>query len=202
MDQEKIGKFIAEQRKKNNLTQAQLAEKLGISDRAISKWENGKSMPDSSIMIELCKILNITTTDLLIGEKLEGGDSAFKSQELLLKMSEEVAQKNKIIWTNMWVIMTICLIAFLGGAFVVAQFMEEGVWQLVAILTLVILFIIPCFYALKLEVSVGAYQCKICGEKIEPTYNEALWAMHMGTTRFLKCPKCKKRCWCKKVLKK
>ena len=71
MDQIKIGKFIAEQRKKNNLTQMQLAEKLNITDRAISKWENGKAMPDSSIMLELCKELKITVNELLSGEVLE-----------------------------------------------------------------------------------------------------------------------------------
>ena len=115
---------------------------MDISDRAVSKWENGKSMPDSSLMIELCKILNITTTDLLVGEIVEE-ERDEKNQKVLVKMLEEIEQKNKIIWTNMWVIMTICLIAFLGGTIAVAQFMEEGVWQLVAILTLVILFIIP-----------------------------------------------------------
>ena len=65
MDQVKIGKFIAECRKKNNLTQLQLAEKLGITDRAVSKWENGKAMPDSAIMLDLCKILKISVKDLL-----------------------------------------------------------------------------------------------------------------------------------------
>ena len=68
MDQIKIGKFISECRKKQNLTQSQLAEKLFITDRAISKWENGRAMPDSSIMLKLCEILNITVNDLLNGE--------------------------------------------------------------------------------------------------------------------------------------
>ena len=71
MDQIKIGKFIAECRKKNNLTQMQLAEKLNITDRAISKWENGKSMPDSSIMLELCNELKISVNELLSGEMIE-----------------------------------------------------------------------------------------------------------------------------------
>ena len=65
MNQIKIGKFIAECRKKQNLTQSQLAEKLGITDRAISKWENGRAMPDSSLMLDLCSILNISVNDLL-----------------------------------------------------------------------------------------------------------------------------------------
>lgn len=70
MNQEEIGKFIAKCRKGKNLTQAQLAEKLNITDRAVSKWENGKSMPDSSIMLELCEILGITVNELLSGEKI------------------------------------------------------------------------------------------------------------------------------------
>ena len=68
MDQIKIGKFIAERRKNKNLTQMQLAEKLGITDRAVSKWENGKAMPDSAIMLELCDTLEISVNDLLHGE--------------------------------------------------------------------------------------------------------------------------------------
>ena len=68
MDQVKIGKFIAECRKKNMLTQMQLAEKLNITDRAVSKWETGKAMPDTSIMLELCDILGISVNDLLSGE--------------------------------------------------------------------------------------------------------------------------------------
>lgn len=68
MDQIKIGKFISECRKREKLTQAQLAEKMNITDRAISKWETGRALPDSSIMLELCDILKITVNDLLCGE--------------------------------------------------------------------------------------------------------------------------------------
>lgn len=71
MDQIKIGAFIAACRKEQKLTQAQLAEKLNITDRAVSKWENGKSMPDSSIMLELCEILGIKVNELLSGERMD-----------------------------------------------------------------------------------------------------------------------------------
>lgn len=77
MNQVKIGKFIAECRKKNNLTQMQLAEKLNITDRAISKWENGKAMPDSSIMLDLCAELKISVNELLRGEVLERSCQVF-----------------------------------------------------------------------------------------------------------------------------
>ena len=202
MNQIKIGRFIAECRKKNNLTQMQLAERLGITDRAISKWENGKSMPDSSIMLDLCKELKITVNELLSGEKINMENNNQKNEQLLLDMAKEVEQKNKIIWTSMWVIMIVSMTALLAGIFLSAFLIPEGPWQLVAILGICIVFLIPCFYALKLEVSVGAYKCKNCGHDIVPTYSEALWAMHRGTTRHLKCPNCQKRTWCKKVIKK
>ncbi len=202
MDQIKIGKFIAECRKKASLTQMQLAEKLNITDRAVSKWETGKAMPDSSTMLELCDILKITVNDLLCGEKINMENSNQKNEQLLLDMAKELEKKNKTIWTSMWVIMTVSMIALFSGISIAAFLMPEGVWQIVTVLALCVVFLIPCFYALKLEVSVGAYKCKNCGHEIVPTYFEALWAMHSGFTRYLKCPKCNRRTWCKKVLKK
>ena len=202
MDQIKIGKFIAECRKKEGMTQMQLAEKLNITDRAVSKWETGKALPDSSIMLALCGILKITVNDLLSGEEISMENSNQKNEQLLLDMAKELEQKNKTIWTSMWAIMVVSIIALLAGVLVAALVIPEGVWQLVTVLGVCIVFLIPCFYALKLEVSVGAYKCKNCGHEIVPTYTQALNAMHMGTTRFLKCPKCNKRTWCKKVWKK
>lgn len=202
MDQIKIGKFIAECRKEKKLTQAQLAERLGITDKAVSKWERGLSLPDSSIMLELCTLLDITVNELLSGEEISVENQNQKNEELLLEMSKELERKNKTIWNTMWVIMGVCMLGLFAGLFAVARFMQEGPWMLVAILGLCVVFLIPCFYALKLEVSVGAYKCRNCGHEIVPTYKEALGAMHMGTTRYLKCPACGKRTWCKKVIKK
>ena len=202
MDQLKIGRFIAECRKGEGLTQVQLAEKLGITDKAISKWERGVAMPDTSIMLELCSILNISVNELLSGERITMENKNEKNEQLMLDMAKELERKNKTIWTAMWAIMIVSMIGLFAGLAIVALLMPEGIWQLVAIIGLCIVFLIPCFYALKLEVSVGAYKCKKCGHEIVPTYSEALWAMHNGTTRYLKCPKCQKRTWCKKVLNK
>ncbi len=202
MDQLKIGKFIAGCRKEQGFTQMQLAEQLGITDKAISKWERGVAMPDTSLMLELCELLNITVNELLCGEKISMENNERKNEQLMLDMAKELEQKTKVIWRSMWIIMWVSIIALLAGCFAVAFFVPEGVWQLVAIVAIVVVFLIPCFYALKLEVSVGAYKCKECGHEIVPTYTEALNAMHMGTTRYLKCPTCGRRRWCKKVLKK
>ena len=93
MDQIKIGKFIAECRKKNNLTQMQLAEKLNITDRAISKWENGKSMPDTGVMLDLCNELKISVNELLSGEMIDMEDKNKKQEQILLDMAKEIEQK-------------------------------------------------------------------------------------------------------------
>ena len=201
MDQIKIGKFISERRKNVSLTQVQLAEKLGITDKAVSKWERGIAMPDTSIMLELCEILGISVNELLSGEKIEMSNNDQKNEQILIDMAKEIEKKSKTIWASMWIIMGVSMIALLGGLAVSAFLIPEGVWQLVTILGICILFTIPCFYALKLEISVGAYKCKNCGHEIVPTYMQALNAMHRGTTRYLKCPECGKRSWCKKVLK-
>ncbi|MBR5473468.1 MAG: helix-turn-helix domain-containing protein [Clostridia bacterium] len=202
MDQIKIGKFIAERRKHKNLTQLQLSEKIGITDKAISKWERGIAMPDTSIMLQLCAILEISVNELLRGEKIEMENNNQQNEQLLLELAKEIERKNKTIWTSMWAIMIVSIIGLLASISAAAFLIPEGVWQLVAILGATVVFLIPCFYALKLEVSVGAYKCKNCGYEIVPTYKEALNAMHMGTTRYLKCPNCNKRTWCKKVIKK
>ncbi len=202
MDQTKTGKFIAECRKAKGLTQFQLAEKLNITDRAVSKWERGICLPDSSLMLTLCDILGISVNDLLSGEKLTMENNNEKNEQLLLDMAKELEKKNKTIWSSMWAIMIVSMTALLAGCFIAGFLIHEEMSQLITVIILCVVFLPPCFYALKLEVSVGAYKCKNCGHEIVPSYSEALWAMHRGTTRHLKCPKCNKRTWCKKVINK
>ena len=95
MNQIKIGKFIASCRKEQGMTQAVLAEKLGISDRAVSKWETGKSMPDSGIMLELCELLKINVNELLSGERIMIESYDKRAEENLLEMKREIEEKNR-----------------------------------------------------------------------------------------------------------
>ena len=88
MDQIKIGKFIGEQRKMHNLTQSELSEKLGITDRAISKWERGICLPDAGLMLDLCKILEISVNELLTGKKY------------LLKPTQKSWKKTLLKWLH------------------------------------------------------------------------------------------------------
>ena len=120
----------------------------------------------------------------------------------LPEIEKELEKKDKMIWTSMWVIMIVSIAALIAGIFIASFLIPEGVWQFVAILCICIVFLIPCFYALKLEISVGVYKCRNCGHGFVPTYTQALNAMHIGTTRYLRCPRCNKRTWCRKVIKK
>ena len=95
MDQVKIGKFIAECRKEKNLTQSQLAERLGVSDRAVSKWENGRSMPDSSIMLELCDEIGINMNELFSGRRIDMENYKEIAENNLLQMKRNEEQNNK-----------------------------------------------------------------------------------------------------------
>ena len=201
MDYNKIGNFIATERKAKKLTQAKLAEKVFVSEKTVSKWENGKGVPDTNSLPKLCEILGVSLNELLSGEKLITENNYQKNEQLLLKLAKELERKNKIIWKSMWIIMIVSMVAMFTGIFLTAFLIPEGIWQIVSVLCILVVFFIPCFYALKLEVSVGAYKCKNCGCEIVPTYSQALCAMHRGTTRYLKCPNCKKRTWCKKVIK-
>lgn len=100
MNQADTGKFIADCRKEKGLTQAQLAERLGITDRAVSKWETGKCMPDSSIMLELCQILDISVNELLSGERIKMDTYAEKVDQNLIELKrrdENHMTKNTII---------------------------------------------------------------------------------------------------------
>ena len=201
MDYNKIGNFIATERKNKKLTQAKLAEKLFVSEKTVSKWENGNGIPDTNSLPKLCEIFEVSLNELLSGERFIANTNNQKDEQLLLNMTKELEDKNKIIWKSMWVIMLTSIIALLSGVSIAAFLVPEGAWQFIVIIGIAVVFLIPCFYALKLEVSVGAYKCKKCGCEIVPTYSEALKAMHMGTTRYLKCPNCKKRSWCKKIVK-
>lgn len=94
MNQEKIGKFIAKKRKEKKLTQNELAEKLGVTDRSISNWENGKNMPDLSLFKPLCDILEISINELLSGEKIDNKDYANKFEENIINTIDYVDKKN------------------------------------------------------------------------------------------------------------
>ena len=202
MDQVKIGKFIAECRKKANLTQMQLAEKLNITDRAISKWETGKSLPDSSIMLGLCDVLSISVNDLLCGEVVTMVNYNKELENNFLEMIKQKEQADKRLLSVEVFIGITATIALFALIFV-AAFIQMETWLKISLIVFgFILFLAGCFYALRIEQVAGYYECKHCKYRYVPTYKAVNMAMHMGRTRYMRCPQCEKKSWQKKVLSK
>lgn len=202
MDQIKIGKFIAECRKKKNLTQAQLAEKMNVTDRAISKWETGKAMPDSGIMPKLCNILGINVNELLCGEKIDIEQKEEQLNELIFKMSTNEERYHKRLLYSAGIIVVTSLVALICLITLISLLIPECGFQDFMIMMSVILFIIPCIIALKYKVETGYYECKNCQHMFVPKYKEIILLMQTPTRRLLKCTKCGKWTWCKKITKK
>ena len=202
MDQVTIGRFIAECRKKNNLTQMQLAERLNITDRAVSKWENGRSLPDSSIMLDLCRELGITVNDLLYGEVITMENINEKHEKQLLELIKQKEEADKRLLL-VEIIIGIFAIAVMLGLCVIAAYAPIEDWLRI---TLIIIGFVPVLvltpFMLKIEQTAGYYECKECHHKYIPAYKSVFVSMHMGRTRYMKCPECGKRSWQKKVISK
>ncbi len=200
MDQIKIGKFIAECRKKVNLTQMQLAEILGITDRAISKWETGKSMPDASIMLQLCGVLGITVNDLLSGEVVAMDRYNKELEHNLLEIVSQKQRADKRLLTAEVFIGSTATAVLLIFIFL-AAFVKMELWLRISLIVFgFVLFLAGCFYALRIEQVAGYYACRECGHRYVPTYKAVNSAPHMGRTRYMRCPECGKKSWQKKVL--
>lgn len=202
MDQIKIGKFIADCRKKQNLTQMQLAERLNITDRAVSKWETGKSMPDSAIMLDLCELLNISVNDLLCGEVVTMDHYKNEMEKNLLEMVKQKEESDKKLLSLEILIGILSMIVLLGFTFIAAFLQMEDWLRVVLIVVGFVVCLIGVGFAIRIEQTAGYYQCAKCGHKYVPTYNSVLWALHYGRTRYMSCPHCGKRSWQKKVLTK
>ena len=202
MNQVKIGKFIASKRKEQGLTQLQLAEKLGITDRAVSKWETGKSLPDASLMPELCKLLKITINDLLCGEVVSVENYNEKAEKALLEMVKKEEMQNKKLMMYENVIGFSSTLSFLIQVFVAVFFVKNTTAQILLFILAFAFLIVGVSFALKIEAETGYYECQKCHNKYVPKYSSVYFAMHLGTTRYMKCPKCGKKSWQKIVMSK
>ena len=204
MDQIKIGKFIKEKRKEKKITQDELAEKIGVSNRAISKWENGNCMPDSGIILELCKILGITINDLFHGEVIDKKDNERKFEKYLLEIYKQKEDGDKKL-LNFEIIFGVIsmvfsfLIIFISVFLVEYKGINENDMFFVIIPTLVYIVVL-CIVLLKIEQVAGYFECSKCHHKYVPKFWPVFWAMHMGRTRYMKCPKCGKWVWSKKIV--
>ena len=199
LNQNALGEVIRRYRKQKGMTQDALAQELNVTAQSVSKWETGRSLPDASIMLDLCAVLGITVNDLLSGEVIMEN----YNKEMEKKIVELVKQKeesDRRLLTLEWVIGIFSIIMLIIPV-MLAGLLTIPEWQRVV---LIFAGLIPCIigicFAIRIEQVAGYYQCKHCGHKYVPTYKAVTMAMHMGRTRYMRCPECHKKSWQKKVI--
>ena len=202
MDQIKIGRFIAAKRKEQKMTQVQLAEKLGITDRAVSKWETGKSLPDASIMLQLCGYLRITVNDLLSGEVVSMESYNEKTEKNLIEVIRQKEEADKRLLTIEIVIGLLSTAFLFTMVAVAALFQMQDSIRFLLIGIGFVQFLVAMTFAIRIEQTAGYYVCAKCGHRYIPTFGSVNMAMHFGRTRYMKCPECNKKSWQKKVISK
>lgn len=202
MDQIKIGKFISLKRREKNITQCELAEMLGISDRAISKWENGVCMPDVSNIPKLCNILGITINDLFSGYVVDMKEIDKQMENNLLELAKQKEEADKKL-LRAETFMTLVTIVFYVALVLMTSFIDiPDILRILIIVPATIIVFLVCLLAIRIEQVAGYYECPDCNYKYIPSYKSVLMATHVGRTRKMVCPKCKNKSWQKKITTK
>ena len=175
----------------------------GITDRAVSKWENGKSMPDASIMLELCGLLKINVNELLMGEHVAMENYKEIAEQNLIEMRKQEELANKRLMSAEYFLVTLAVIASLAMIIIGILLAAENWIAAIVLCSLGALIIISAIvYGLKIEHEAGYYECPECKERYVPSLKAVVLAPHYGTTRKMRCPHCNKRGYHKKVMTK
>lgn len=201
MDQVKIGRFIQTMRKEQSLTQRQLADKLNISDKTVSKWETGKGMPEISLMLSLCELLRINVNELLSGEKITQADYQKKAEENMMNLIKEKEEsKKKIILSVIIMLITVVSVVLL---ILLAGLLDMSLALRICIITAaIIIMVLGTGAACVLDREAGVFECRKCKARFVPTMKAYIMGPHTLTTRYLKCPECGESSYCKRRLSK
>lgn len=201
MDQNKTGKFIAGERKRKALTQKQLAEMLGISDKTISKWERGGGFPEVSLLLPLCRELDITVNELLAGERVAEEDYKKKAEENMMNLVKEAQESRKKIILSALVAALAILAAL--PLVVVAGALEMETWLRCLLIGIgLVVVVLGIIIACVLDRDAGAFECPECHEWFVPEMGAYIMGPHTITKRKLRCPKCGAVKYCRHVLTK
>lgn len=201
MDQIKTGKFIAQMRKEQGLTQGQLADKLFISNKTISKWETGKGLPEVSLMLPLCEILDINVNELLTGERIPISEYKEMAEENMMNLVQEAQESRKKIILS-------AVVAFSAILSAVPLVVVSGMFKMhisarisliaIALIVIVIGIVVACI----LDRDAGAFECSKCHTRFTPTMSAYVNGAHTIIKRKLKCPNCGCKSYCRHVLTK
>ena len=189
MEPTRIGRFIAERRKALGLTQRQLAEQLSVSDKAVSKWETGRGLPDVLLMPPLCAALGITVNDLLSGKRVGEGDYRKKAEENMMELMRENAENRQRLLQSIAcggvTVVAVCALVALA-AFLPLTALARVALLLLAMATAVV----GIWAAATLDARAGWFECPHCGELFAPAMADYVKGLHTFTRRRLTCPHC------------
>ena len=196
MDQIRIGKFIAEMRKRQGLTQRQLADALSISDKTISKWECGKGLPEVSLMLPLCGELEISVNDLLSGELVSETEYRKKAEGHMMElMKENEENKKKMVLSvicGMITIIAVCALITIAAYLQLPAALRAALLVLAAVTAAA-----GIGAACILDVKAGYFECPHCGTLFVPAMGDYVKGYHTFTKRSLTCPQCQRTGMCR-----
>ena len=196
MNQIQIGRFIAASRKAQGLTQRQLADKLGISDKTVSKWERGKALPEVGLMLPLCASLDITVNDLLSGERVSDANYQKKAEKNMMDLMKENEENKR--WMLLSVICAVITVIAVCALVVIASLLEMPVIVRVALLIFAAAVAATGIGAAAvLDVKAGYYQCPHCHAVFVPTMAQYVKGLHTLSRRRLTCPDCGRTSMCR-----
>lgn len=195
MDQQKTGEFIAQLRKEKGMTQRELAERLMISDRTISKWECGNGFPEISLMLPLCEILGVSVNELLSGKRLPSGEYQKHAEVNIMSLMQERRESKRNVGLSIFIV----LVTFLAGFTLIwlSGSLEMETWLRVLLVVIGFISLLGGItVAVVLEVTSGAFECQKCKKRFMPTLGAYIAGAHTPTKRWLKCPHCGEKSWC------
>ena len=203
MDLVKIGKFIQSCRKAKKMTQVQLAMRICVSEKTISKWECGNGFPDASLILPLCQALDITANELLSGKKLTNTQEYKElAENNLINLKNNQENTAKFLLTLEIVLGIFSIMLFLSFVLISSLINLPDIGQIAIIIVGLILALFGIHFCIVIEKDAGFYECKHCRHKYTPTLKQIYLSRHIGRTRYMKCPKCHNKTWQRKTINK
>lgn len=200
MDMQKIGCFLAELRKDKNLTQDKLGEQIGVTNKTISRWENGNYLPPIEMLQILSKFYSLSINELLSGERLDDDRYKENAEDYI---ATDLVRKRNDAKKRLAISFVVAVIAIISGLLIIllSSLLAAPIW--VRILSMVfsaIIVILGIGVCCVLTFDAGVYECPTCGEKFVPSMKDFISGAHAFTKRKLICPQCGKKSFCKKKL--
>ena len=200
MDMQKVGTFLSELRKERNLTQDELGEQIGVTNKTVSRWENGNYLPPAEMLQILSELYDVSINELLSGGRLDEKHYKENAEEYIVT---DLMKKRNEAKKRLAVSCIVAAITILAGLSIIllSALLSAPIWlKIGCIVFSLIIIVLGVGVCCVLTVDAGVYECPACGEKFVPSMKDFIGGAHMLTRRKLKCPKCGKKNFCKKRL--